>query len=60
MKRIAIIYHSGQGHTQFIAQQIQLGAAQIANIEVSLYTAEQLLSMRIAACFSLETKSLKS
>ena len=44
MKRIAIIYHSGQGHTQFIAQQIQLGAAQIANIEVSLYTAEQLLS----------------
>lgn len=44
MKRIAIIYHSGQGHTQFIAQQIQLGAAQIANIEVSLYAAEQLLS----------------
>ena len=44
MKRIAIIYHSGHGHTQFIAQQIQLGAAQIANVEVSLCTAEQLLS----------------
>ncbi len=25
MKTVAIIYHSRQGHTQFIAQQIQTG-----------------------------------
>lgn len=25
MKNVAIIYHSRQGHTQFIAQQIQIG-----------------------------------
>lgn len=44
MKSIAIIYHSRQGHTQFIAQQIQIGAAKIENIDIDLFTAEQLMS----------------
>lgn len=44
MKNIAIIYHSRQGHTQFIAQQIQRGMMTIPNISVDLFTAEQLLS----------------
>ena len=34
MKSIAIIYHSRQGHTQFIAQQIQIGAAKIENMDI--------------------------
>jgi flavodoxin len=44
MKTIAIIYHSRQGHTQFIAEQIQIGAAQIKGIEIDLFTAESLMS----------------
>ena len=44
MKSIAIIYHSRQGHTQFIAEQIQIGAAQIKGIEIDLFTAESLMS----------------
>ena len=44
MKSIAIIYHSRQGHTQFIAQQIQIGAAKIENLDIDLFTAEQLMS----------------
>ena len=44
MKSIAIIYHSRQGHTQFIAQQIQIGAAKVENMDIDLFTAEQLMS----------------
>ncbi|MCM1960851.1 flavodoxin family protein [Acinetobacter modestus] len=44
MKTIAIIYHSRQGHTQFIAEQIQIGAAKIKGIEIDLFTAESLMS----------------
>lgn len=44
MKSIAIIYHSRQGHTQFIAQQIQRGAAQAAQLKIDLFSAEQLMS----------------
>jgi flavodoxin len=43
MKSIAIIYHSRQGHTQFIAEQIQIGAAQVENIQIDLFTAESLM-----------------
>ena len=43
MKSIAIIYHSRQGHTQFIAQQIQIGAAKIEDMNIDLFTAEQLM-----------------
>lgn len=44
MKSIAIIYHSRQGHTQFIAEQIQIGAAQVENIQIDLFTAESLMA----------------
>jgi len=50
MKSIAIIYHSRQGHTQFIAQQIQLGAAQVEQIKADLFTAEQLMSQPELLC----------
>jgi len=43
MKTVAIIYHSRQGHTQFIAQQIQTGILSQENIEVDLLSAEQLI-----------------
>lgn len=44
MKSIAIIYHSRQGHTQSIAEQIQIGAAQVENIQIDLFTAESLMA----------------
>lgn len=44
MKSIAIIYHSRQGHTQFIAEQIQIGATQVENIQIDLFTAESLMA----------------
>lgn len=44
MKSIAIIYHSRQGHTQFIAEQIQIGAAQVENIQIDLFTVESLMA----------------
>lgn len=50
MKSIAIIYHSRQGHTQFIAQQIQLGAAQTAQLKIDLFSAEQLMSQPELLC----------
>lgn len=43
MKSIAIIYHSHQGHTRFIAEQIQLGAALVDHIQIDLFTTEQLI-----------------
>ncbi|WP_224993590.1 flavodoxin family protein [Acinetobacter pittii] len=44
MKTVAIIYHSRQGHTQFIAQQIQLGILNHKNIKVDLLNAEDLIN----------------
>jgi len=43
MKSIAIIYHSHQGHTRFIAKQIQLGAVLVDHIQIDLFTTEQLI-----------------
>ena len=43
MKSIAIIYHSHQGHTRFIAKQIQLGASLVDHIQIDLFTTEQLI-----------------
>lgn len=42
MKKIAVIYHSGHGHTEFLAKQVVAGAAQIAGVSVSLLNAEDL------------------
>ncbi|MGV2455864.1 flavodoxin family protein [Acinetobacter seifertii] len=43
MKTVAIIYHSRQGHTQFIAQQIQTGILRHQDIEVDLLNAKDLI-----------------
>ena len=43
MKTVAIIYYSRQGHTQFIAQQIQIGILSHHNIKADLLNAEDLI-----------------
>ncbi|QVR67827.1 flavodoxin family protein [Acinetobacter sp. BHS4] len=43
MKTVAIIYHSRQGHTQFIAQQIQTGILSHKNIKADLLNAEDFI-----------------
>ncbi|MGP4769876.1 flavodoxin family protein [Acinetobacter sp. PFS20] len=43
MKTVAIIYFSRQGHTQFIAQQIQTGILNHKDIKVDLLNAEHLV-----------------
>lgn len=43
MKNIAVVYHSGQGHTEHIAQQIVDGARNVPDINVSLLKADALI-----------------
>ena len=43
MKTVAIIYHSRQGHTQFIAQQIQTGILSHKNMKADLLNTEHLV-----------------
>jgi multimeric flavodoxin WrbA len=40
MKKVAVVYHSGFGHTEIIAEHVSKGAAQVANIEVKLFKSE--------------------
>ncbi len=42
MARIAIVYHSGYGHTAKVAAHVRKGAASIVGAEVKLYKAEDL------------------
>lgn len=42
MKKVAIVYHSAQGHTEYIARCIKKGIQKIENIEVSLFNAVKL------------------
>ncbi|MBL8360754.1 MAG: flavodoxin family protein [Rubrivivax sp.] len=42
MKKIAIIFHSAHGHTEFIARQVQQGAREVEGIEAELVRAEDL------------------
>ncbi len=42
MKNIAVIYHSGHGHTEAFAQQVVEGASSIAEVNVSLLRAEDI------------------
>ncbi|MDF3933538.1 flavodoxin family protein [Pseudomonas citronellolis] len=42
MKRIAVIYHSAHGHTEFIAGQVAAGARRIPGGDVQLLRAEHL------------------
>lgn len=41
MSRIAIIYHSGFGHTRVQAEAVMAGAREISGVEVTLISAEQ-------------------
>jgi NAD(P)H dehydrogenase (quinone) len=40
--KLAIIYHSGQGHTQHIARHVASGARLVSGIDVSVLKAEQI------------------
>ncbi len=42
MKKIAIVYHSGFGHTERQAEAVAAGAAQVAATEVKLYPVDKL------------------
>jgi NAD(P)H dehydrogenase (quinone) len=42
MRKIAIIYHSGHGHTEHIAGHVAAGARMVSGVEVSVLRADQL------------------
>jgi multimeric flavodoxin WrbA len=44
MKKIAIVYHSAQGHTQHIAERVAEGATSIAATEVRVLKADELIA----------------
>jgi NAD(P)H dehydrogenase (quinone) len=44
MKKLAVIYHSAHGHTEHIAQHIAEGALSVADTQVHLLNAEELIS----------------
>ncbi len=44
MTKIAIVYHSGYGHTAKVAEHVQTGANALEGVEASLYKAEDLAS----------------
>lgn len=43
MKKIGIIYHSGYGHTQFFAKEVQTGAQTVTGVQVDLLNTEEAL-----------------
>ena len=44
MKRLAVIYHSAQGHTQYLAGKVAEGARSVSGTEVHLLQAADLAS----------------
>ena len=42
MSKLAIIYHSAHGHTEFIARQVQVGALDVDGIDADLVKAEDI------------------
>lgn len=42
IKKIAIIYHSARGHTEYLARQIATGARTVENVDVHLVLAESM------------------
>ena len=42
--KVAIVYHSGYGHTAAVAEHVAKGAAGVAGAEAVLYKAEELAS----------------
>ncbi|MEO8103517.1 MAG: flavodoxin family protein [Betaproteobacteria bacterium] len=43
MKKVAVVYHSAQGHTAFIAQQVVEGLRSVAGVEATLLKADELI-----------------
>jgi multimeric flavodoxin WrbA len=41
MKKLALVYHSGHGHTEHIAQHVAAGARGVAGVEVHVLRAEE-------------------
>ncbi|NOU07338.1 MAG: NADPH-dependent FMN reductase, partial [Hyphomicrobiaceae bacterium] len=44
MSKIAIVYHSGYGHTAVLAESIATGARAVAGSDVTVYKADDLAS----------------
>jgi NAD(P)H dehydrogenase (quinone) len=44
MAKIAIVYHSGYGHTAKVAEHVRKGAASAAGVDAKLYKADDLIS----------------
>jgi len=42
MSKLAIVYHSAHGHTEFIARQVHAGASEIDGIDAHLVKAEDI------------------
>ena len=42
--KVAIVYHSGYGHTAAVAQHVAKGAGEVPGVEAALYKAEDLAS----------------
>jgi len=42
MKKVAVVYHSGQGHTECLAKKVVEGVASVAGVEVDLLKADAL------------------
>ena len=41
MKKIAIIYHSGFGHTQYFANQVKTGVSKVADVECDMLNVDE-------------------
>ncbi|TFC08078.1 flavodoxin family protein [Cryobacterium mannosilyticum] len=46
-KQMAVVYHSGHGHTEFFAQRVVEGARNVAGVEVTLLKADDLVTSPI-------------
>lgn len=42
MKKVAVVYHSGHGHTEYMAERVVEGVRSVAGVEVSLIKADEL------------------
>ena len=45
MSKLAIVYHSAHGHTEFIARQVQVGTSEVDGLEADLVEAEHIARM---------------
>jgi multimeric flavodoxin WrbA len=42
MSKLAIVYHSAHGHTEFIARQVQVGTSDVEGVDADLVRAEDI------------------